>query len=123
MSRRVDFVSDFLDAVDEPPRTKRAVTSPGRVDDLALDITRILLSKAPSGSFSERELAALTDATVDEVHEAVDVLERSEIAETSADDGMVIVQMRAHDGSTDPDHVVVLDAVDPEASEPADRDR
>jgi hypothetical protein len=123
VSRRVDFVSDFLDAVDEPPRTKRAVTASGRVDDLALDITRVLLSKAPSGRVSEGELAVLTDATVDEVHAAVDVLERSEIAETSADEGKIMVQMRAHEGGPHPDPVVVLDTGDPEVSEPADRDR
>jgi hypothetical protein len=122
MSRRVDFVADFLDAVEEPPHTKRAVAPTGRVDDLALDITRVLLSHAPSGRVSEGELAVLTHATVDEVHAAVDVLERSEIAETTQSDGETVVQMRLGPVSHSPDRDV-SDGPDHGDRAPSDRDR
>jgi hypothetical protein len=94
MSRRVDFVSDFLDAVEDPPRRSHTKGAASKVDELALDITRALLAHSPEDGITEQELALLTHAPVSEVHQAVDLLERSEIAETTTEGRYVVVQMR-----------------------------
>jgi hypothetical protein len=103
MSRRVDFVSDFLDAVEDPPSRSHTKGAASKVDELALDITRALLAHSPEDGITEQELALLTHAPVSEVHQAVDLLERSEIAETTTEGRYVVVQIaEAREAGTRP---------------------